>query len=138
MALVIALYRVPEPQNNISSPLSDETLQQLWKITMHNFTPTPAEAAPPSDWDLVVMNHRPQFDPEASPSIALPNFVHPQNALYMIGPNGRSMVPEDIPQYLRKVRRHHVHIPTDSRHSMWGHVVWSLLYWDRMMKAACD
>ncbi len=138
---MIALYRVPEPGENLSTPIDHETLQQLWKITLHNFSP--AEGVTHFDaevygWELVVMTHRPQFDPKAKPSTALSNFVHPQHAIYLIGPNGRNMVPEDIPQHLQMMRRHHVHIPTDSLHPMWGHVVWALVYWDRMMKAARD
>ena len=136
---MIALYRVPEPQNNISSPLDDETLQQLWKITLHNFAPDAVEVLGFDlelyGWELVIMNHRPQYLPAKPPSTALPNLVHPQHAIYMIGPNGRNMTLEDIPQHLEKLRRHHVHIPTGSLHSAFGHVVWSVLYWDRMMKA---
>lgn len=138
---MIALYRVPEPDHNLSSPFEDATLQQLWKITLHNFSPSPVEFSgidPKYGWELVVMNHRPQYLPAKPPSTSLTNFVHPRHAIYMIGPNGRNMTLEDIPQHLEKIRRHHVHIPTDSLHSAFGHVVWSILFWDRMMKAARD
>ncbi len=130
---MIALYRVPESDPpGLSAALDPEVSKQLWKITLHNFTPDDLHIDP--DPELVVLTHRPQFDPKASPSIALPNFVHPSIAVYMIGPDSRNWVIEDIPQQLQKLRRHNVHIPTDSLHPMWGHVVWAIVYWDRMMK----
>ncbi len=141
---MIALYKVPEPDPpGLSGALAPEVSQQLWKITLHNFTPDLDFPWTPRAWgtlrntefELVVLAHRPQYDPKASPSTALPNFVHPPNAVYMIGPDSRNWVIEDIPQHLQKLRRHNVHIPTDSLHPMWGHTVWAVVYWDRMMKA---
>ncbi len=130
---MMSLYRVPEPDPpGQNAALDPGVSQQLWKTTLHNFTPDPL----PSDYlsqyfELVVLNHRPR------PSVSLPNFVHPENAVYLIGPDSRDMRKEDgdIPQQMWNMRRHHVHIPTGSLHPMFGHVVWALVYWDRKMKA---
>lgn len=139
---MIALYRVPEPDPpGNQAALDPEVSQQLWKITLHNFSPAEGVThfeAEVNGWELVVMAHRPQFDPKVSPSTALPNFLHPFNAIYLIGPDSRNLEPEDIPQHLQSMRRHNVHIPTDSLHPMWGHVVWAIVYWDRLTKAGLN
>lgn len=134
---MISLYRVPEPDPpGNQAALDPEVSQQLWKITLHNFTPDPwEEPSPLAPFELVVMAHRPHFDAKVSPSTALPNFLHPSRAIYLIGPDSRTLESGDIPQPLQEVRRHNVHVPTDSLHPMWGHVVWALVYWDRMTKA---
>lgn len=134
---MIALYRVPEPDPpGNQAALDPEVSQQLWKITLHNFSPDDLDFE--KDFELVVLTHRPQFDPEVSPSTALPNFIHPQHAVYLIGPDSRKLESGDIPLMLEKLRRHNVHIPTGSLHPMWGHVVWSIVYWDRLTKAGLN
>ncbi len=126
-----ALYRVPESPN-VNTAVDQETLQVLWKITLHNF--------PPDDWDTldideVVVMTTPSSRGRGFPSpVALPNFVHPSRAIYVIGSDSRDLQTTDIPSHLQQLRTHHVFVPTNSQHSMWGHVVWALLCWDRRMK----
>ncbi len=132
---MIALYRVPEPDPpGLSAALAPEVSQQLWKITLHNFTPDDLDFDQVG-LELVVLAHRPQYElTRPRPSISLSNFSHPQHGVYLIGADSKNLETEDIPQPLQKLRRHHVHIPTMSLHPMWGHAVWAVVYWDRMMK----
>lgn len=128
-----ALHRVPEPPSHTNPPIDLETLQVLWKITLHNFPPDVWDTL---DIDEVVVMVTPSSRGRGFPSpIALPNFVHPSRAIYVIGPNARNLEGSDIPADLQQLRTHHVFVPTDSQHSMWGHVVWALICWDRKLKA---
>ncbi len=136
---MIALYRVPEPDPpGNQAALQPAVSQQLWTITTHNFPPTPDPFDYLSQYfELVVLNHhlephRFHYDWTATP---LQAFVHPPNAVYLIGPDSRNLTEDDIPQQFQKLKRHHVHIRTDSPHPMFGHVAWAVVYWDRMMKA---
>lgn len=135
---MIALHRVPEPDPpGLSAALDQQVSEQLWKITLHNFPPNGTGALVPAEWELygwelVVLSHAPGYVWTAT---SLEQFVHPANAIYLIGPDSRSLEPEDIPEQLQELRRHSVHIRTDSPHSIFGHVAWALVYWDRKMKA---
>ncbi len=137
---MIALYRVhePDPPGN-QAALDPEVSQQLWNTTTHNFTPTETGSLGLNEyelygWELVVLHHRPNFKPTSHPALNLASFEHPANAVYLIGPDSRNLEFEDIPQHFQGLRRHYVFIPTGSLHPMFGHVVWSVVYWDRMMK----
>ncbi len=137
---MIALYRVhePDPPGN-QAALHPEVSQQLWNTTTHNFTPTETGSLTENEyelygWELVVCHHRPEFKPSGAMALNLANFTHPYNAVYLIGPDSRSLELEDIPPQLQGLRRHYVFIPTGSLHPMFGHVVWAVVYWDRMMK----
>ncbi len=133
--MMIALYRVPEPDPpGNQAALAPEVSQQLWNTTNHNFPQTPDAASLLSDTELVVLHHRPHFKPTGSLPLNLASFEHPDNAIYLIGPDSRNLQIDDIPQPLRMLKRHYVFIPTGSLHPMFGHVVWALVYWDRMMK----
>lgn len=132
---MIALYRVPEPDPpGNQAALAPEVSQKLWNTTSHNFPSTPDAASLLSDTELVVLHHRHEFKPTGSLPLNLASFEHPENAVYLIGPDSRKLQIDDIPQQLRSLKRHFVFIPTGSLHTMFGHVVWAIVYWDRMMK----
>jgi len=127
------LHRVPEP-DLLSSPLAPEVSERLWKITIHNFPALPFNPELDHTGYEVVALCAPRGEFQNQRPVSLPNFVHPAQAIYIIGPDSRNMHPEEIPESLQLLRTHFVSIPVASPHSMWGHTAWAVAYWDRKMK----
>jgi len=130
---VIGLYRVGEPESKRNvAPISPDSSEMLWKITMQNFPTTLGEATP-ADLEVVVLISKPW--PEIQNEVVdLPAFEHPTTALYVIGPDSADLKPAMLPPETWTHPIHFVHIPLPSVYSLWGHVAWAVVWWDRYKK----
>ena len=63
-----------------------------------------------------------------TPTIALNNFTHPTDAIYMFGPNHEHLSYEDFPN---RQPDHIVYIPTDTNDDMYSYNSYAITMWDR-------
>jgi len=62
------------------------------------------------------------------PTVDLPDFTHPENAIYVFGPNNLHLSDEDIGS---RPPDHVVRIPTDTKDEMFAHAAYVAVMWDR-------
>lgn len=63
-----------------------------------------------------------------TPTIDLPEFLHPENAIYVFGPDNLHLTNEDVGK--RQID-HIVRIPTDTKDEMFGYAAYVAVMWDR-------
>lgn len=62
------------------------------------------------------------------PTVDLPDFKHPENAIYIFGPNNQHLSSEDVGD---RPADHVVRIPTDTKDEMFSYVAYIITAWHR-------
>lgn len=78
------------------------------------------------DGELVLL--APQSSRNFTPTAALPDFIHPEDGVYVFGPNNQHLTDEDVGG---REPDHVVYIPTDTKDEMFAHVAFIVTAWHR-------
>lgn len=122
-----------QEENELDYVLSNFNPEAIWLLGDYQCTNNLMRDAPraktfadlPSD-PLVLF--APTTSRNFTPTVSLTEFTHPENAVYVFGPNNLHLADEDLGG---RTLDHVVNIPTDTHDEMYAHTAIAVALWSR-------